>query len=646
MNEFEINSNKYNNKNNNKKNNKRVNKISRKKIGILDIIKKNINSNELKKVKNRHHKSYRDFNNVNNYNVEKYTSFEENKESRKINKRVNRHISRNTNKKYFKNIAIIIGIVLLSIVAVCKITDNIVFDKNNTMNLVINNNNVTLNLKNEVVIEEDNIYLSKEDIANFFDEYIYQVPNTDIVVTTHDKKIAELKFNEDKMILNDSKVNIYGKMFEKENIIYLPISDMEDLYNIEIEHIEESKVLTIDSLDRKQSKAIVSKNLPVKSGVGLISKTIDKVKKGDIVIVISSGEKYSKIRTENGKVGYLKKKNLENEFIVREELVQEKQVEGRINLSWEYFSEFGSAPNMEGKKIEGVNVVSPTFFYLDDDAKLKENVGETGLDYIKWAKSNDYRVWAMVGNDEAGINVTSEVMNNYEKRKQLINRLVDVAVKYELDGLNIDFENMKEEDKDLYSRFIIELLPRLREFGMVLSVDVTAPDGAANWSLCFDRHVIGKTADYIVFMAYDQNGVTSKKAGTTAGYNWVKLSLEKFINREEIPAQKIILAVPFYTRVWTVDNNKVISNPTLSIKKIDEVIPNDVKRKWDEELKQYYVEYEVDGEKKQVWLEELDSLKAKISLINENNLAGVASWVKGMETEEVWSMFKEELNLD
>ena len=613
---------------------------------------KNVNNNS-KNIRrrtnknSRHSKSYRDFNNANNYNTDNYASSENNINSRMKNKRKDRKINKKINKNNFIKVGIIFIVVIISFLAVWEITDNIVFDKNKTLNLIINNNNVTLNLKNEIIIEEENIYLSKDDIANFFDEYIYKIPNTEIVVTTHDKKIAELKFNEDEMFLNDSRVEIYGKMFEREEIIYLPISDMEDLYNIEIEHIENTKVLTIDSLDRKQSKAIVSKNLSVKSGVGLMSKTIDKVKKGDIVIVVSTGEKYAKIRTENGKVGYIKKNNLENEFTVREEFVEEKQIEGKINLSWEYFSEFGSAPNMEGKKIEGVNVVSPTFFYLDDDAKLKENVGKSGLEYIKWAKSNDYRIWAMVGNDEAGINVTSEVMNDYKKRKQLINRLVDVAVKYELDGLNIDFENMKEADKDLYSRFIIELLPRLKEFGMTLSVDVTAPDGAANWSLCFDRHVIGKTADYIVFMAYDQNGATSKKAGTTAGYNCVELSLEKFINREEIPTEKIILAVPFYTRVWTTDDNgKVISNPTLSIKNIDEVIPSNAKRKWNEELKQYYVEYEVDGDKKQVWLEELRSLKAKISLINENNLAGVASWVKGMETDEVWSMFKEELDLD
>ncbi len=202
---------------------------------------------------------------------------------------------------------------------------------------------------------------------------------------------------------------------------------------------------------------------------------------------------------------------------------------------------------------------------------------------------------------------------------------------------------MKQEDKDMYSRFIIELTPRLKEIGLVTSVDVTAPDGGETWSMCFDRHVIGDVADYIVFMAYDQYGVSSNKPGTTAGYDWVKLSLNKFLQTEEIKSEKIILAVPFYTRVWTTSANGEISSKTVDMKNIDKVIPEGTEKHWDEELKQNYAEYTSGGTKKQIWIEDLDSLKEKISLIKENNLAGVGSWQKGMENDDVWQMFKKEL---
>src|SRR5699024_3502411 len=112
-----------------------------------------------------------------------------------------------------------------------------------------------------------------------------------------------------------------------------------------------------------------------------------------------------------------------------------------------------------------------------------------------------------------------------EARKNLILDIVELAKQYGLDGINIDFENMYREDEDMFSRFIIELEPRLKAIGKTLSVDVTAPDGADSWSMCYDRNVIGDVADYIVFMAYDQYGEASTEPGTTSGYEWVKVNL-------------------------------------------------------------------------------------------------------------------------
>ena len=117
-------------------------------------------------------------------------------------------------------------------------------------------------------------------------------------------------------------------------------------------------------------------------------------------------------------------------------------------------------------------------------------------------------------------------------------------LEYDLDGINIDFEYMHDEDKDLFSRFIIELKPRLQEIGAVLSVDVTAPDGSEEWSLCYDRYTIGQVADYIVFMAYDQNGSTSAIEGTTAGCDWVEANVQKFLGQEGVEADKLILGIP------------------------------------------------------------------------------------------------------
>lgn len=563
--------------------------------------------------------------------------------ARNENTKMTREEMENKKKKIKKIFNIIIGII--AFVIIYLIANNyIVFDKNKKTNLVINNKNITSNLKNDILIEDDIIYLSQQDISNFFDKYIYKEEETNEIITTYNKKIAAIGFEENSITINGSKKNIYAHAIEKDGQVYLPISEMKDVYDVEIKNIEKTKVVTMDSLDREQKKAIVTANLSVKSSTNIINKTVDRIKKGDYVIVISADRGYSKIRTENGKIGYIKSKKLANEVTVREEMQEEKQIQGKVNLTWDYYSTVGSAPDRTGTNIEGVNVVSPAFFYLDEKGKLKENVGNKGKQYIEWAHNNEYKVWPMISNAEAGLQVTSKIMNSYKARQELIEDIVDKCVKYKLDGINIDFENMKKEDKELYSRFIIELTPRLKEMGLVTSVDVTAPDGGETWSMCFDRHVIGDVADYIIFMAYDEYGVSSTTPGTTAGYDWVKLSLNKFLQTEEIEPNKIILAVPFYTRVWTTSSEGKSTSKTVSMKNTETVIPDEVEKQWNDDLKQNYVEYMDGSNKKQIWIEDIDSLKAKISLITENNLAGVASWQKDMELDEVWSILKQEMN--
>ena len=567
------------------------------------------------------------------------------KEPKKVRKMTRDEVERKK-KIIIRTFITIVALLVIFIIAMI-LNNFIILDNNKTTNLVINNRNVTSNLKNEILIEDDIIYLSESDIANFFDKYIYKDEETNKIITTYDKKIAEIGYDENVININGSDKGIYAHAIEKDGETYLPISEMTDVYDIEIANIPETKVITMDSLDRQQKRAIVNKNVSVKSSTNFISRTVDRIEKGEAVIVVSSENGYSKIRTSNGKLGYIKSNRLENEFTIREDMEDEKQIDGKVNLTWDYYSEYASAPDRSGTTIDGVNVVSPAFFYLDEDGDFKENIGSSGENYIQWAHNNGYKVWPMVSNAVAAnesLDITSKIMNSYTSRKELINDIVNACVKYDLDGINIDFENMKSDDKDMYSRFIIELTPRLKEIGMVTSVDVTAPDGSDTWSLCFDRHVIGDVADYIIFMAYDQNGISSTKPGTNAGYDWIQLNLKKFLQTEEIESQKLILAVPFYTRLWTTNSNgELIGKTTVSMKNINSVIPEGTEIKWDDELKQNYAEFSDGSNTRKIWIEDIDSLKAKVSLIKENNLGGVASWQKDMETDDVWDMFKTEL---
>lgn len=548
-------------------------------------------------------------------------------------------------KRIIKILVSILVIIIIGIIAY-NINNYIILDKNKNINLVINNKNVTSNLKKDILIEGDNIYLSKQDLGNFFDKYIYEDTENNNIVTTYNNKIASMSLSKNKININGSNKNTSAHAESRDGTIYIPITELEDVYGIEIKYLADSKVLTVDSTSKEQKKAIITKNVAVKSSTKFIAKTVDRVKKGSYAIVISEDKGYTKIRTENGKIGYVKSNKVANTVVVREEMKETKQITGKVNLVWDYYSEVASAPDRTGVTMDGVNVVSPAFFHLNTNGELTENVGQAGVAYIEWAHSNGYKVWPMIQNAGNGmINVTSDIMNDYNKRQNLINKIVTYCVKYKLDGINVDFENMKQEDKDMYSRFIIELTPRLKDMGVVVSVDVTAPDGSETWSMCFDRNVIGDVADYIVFMAYDQYGTSSNKSGTTAGYDWVNVSLNKFLKTEEIESDKIILAIPLYTRLWTEDSSgNVVKQTTVSIKNIDKVIPSDAEKQWDDNLKQYYVEYQDGSYTKKMWIEDEKSLKEKIDLIKNNNLAGVASWEKGMETDNFWTFLKESLD--
>ena len=554
----------------------------------------------------------------------------------------------NKNGKIVKRMLILLAVLFVIVFILIKAEDFIKEQANDKISLVINNTNVTERLKNELKIDDGIIYVSMDDIKNFFDKYIYIEDETNEVITTYDDKIASIGFESNKLTLNGSTKKTSAHAIKDNETTYLPISEMKDVYDIEIDNIAETKVITIDSVDREQVKAQTKANISVKSKKEGFSRTVDKVEKGESVIVVKNNNEVSekgwtKIRTQKGKVGYVKTSKLEDIETTREAKEKTKQIDGKVDMFWDYYSQYVKAPDRTGQVIEGVNVVSPSFFYLEKETgALKDNVGDAGIAYINWAHSNGYKVWAMLSNAEAGIKVSSTILNSYTKRQQLIQSIVEKCAQYDIDGINVDFENMYEADKDKYSRFIIELTPRMEEMGIVTSVDVTAPDGDPNWSLCFNRNVLGDVADYLIFMGYDQYGASSSKPGTTAGLNWVETSLKKIIDYDEVDTDKIILGMPLYTRQWTIAQDGTIKDrSTVSMMNIK--IPNNVEKQWDDTLKQYYIEYASGKNTIKMWIEDGTSIKEKVSLVTKYNLGGASCWKKDMETSNIWSIIKSEL---
>ena len=543
----------------------------------------------------------------------------------------------NKKGKIIKIIVLIVVIILMALLVWFKAPDYYVKEVKGKTNLVINNNNVTSKMKDDVYIDNKGvIYLSINDVKNYFDKYINYDESSNRLITTSDTKTATLIKDKKNIDINGATVSIASTVIEKDGKIYIPFSELaQNVYNVEIEHKESTDRVVIDSLDRELKKADIKKNVKVKYKAKKFSKTLAKVKQGEKIVVISQDEKWSKIRTENGIVGYVKNKTIANLTYVRENMEETKQINGKVNLVWDYYSEYAKAPNRSEENIEGVNVLSPSFFYLEkgSDGKVSENVKQEGKDYIEWAHNNGFKVWPIVSNNSY-LTTTEGILNDYTKRRKLEDEIIRVTEEYNIDGINLDFENMNQEDKDMYSRFVIELAPRLKDLGKTLTVDVTAPDGSETWSLCFDRDVLANVSDYIVFMAYDQYG-------TTAGYNWVENNVNKFIGQEAVAKEKIILGIPLYTRLWKEDGGKITSK-VVNIKDVESTLPSDIQKKWDEELKQNYVEYTDGSATYKMWIEDEKSITEKIGLAKKYDLAGIAFWEKDREYEGFWQFVANE----
>ena len=555
-------------------------------------------------------------------------------------------------KKFYLYKLIVVIILAIAVIFVLKTATNYKKDEIiGKTNLVINNSNTTKDLKNDVVVENGVVYISTKDIANFFDDHIFYDNKYDQIITTTETKVATLKLNENKSTINGATVDLVAPAKKIGEQFYLPFSEIsESVYNVETTYVKDTDTVVLVSLDRELTYANSSKNNSVKSKPTVLSKTVDKIEKGDNVTIIpkktNEENGWTKITTENGKIGYVKTSTLANTKKIRDNFTIEKQIQGNVSLVWEYFSKYGKAPQRT-EQIDGINVVAPTFFSLATSEKgaIVANVGQAGQNYINWAHSNGYKVWPWVANEATNKeekDFTSSILNDYKSREKLINSILAAVEMYNLDGINLDFENMYESDKDAYTRLVIELAPRLKELGKVLSVDVTAPDGSPDWSLCFNRNVIGDVADYIIFMAYDQHNNSSSEAGTVAGYDWVEANIKKFLGQEGVKPEKIILAMPFYTRLWNVTDGG-LSSSAVDMKSQATLIPDDAKITWDDSLKQNLAEYEKNGKSYKVWMEDEQSLKYKLELVKKYNLVGGAFWRKGQEIDSVWKLIKENL---
>jgi spore germination protein len=298
-----------------------------------------------------------------------------------------------------------------------------------------------------------------------------------------------------------------------------------------------------------------------------------------------------------------------------------------IQMGWQYDE---TTVEYEQKILNSnINTLSPRWFFLGKDYAIDD---EADASLCSWAKQNDKKIWAMVGN-RSDKESTHQLLSQADKTALAIKQLTTYVQKYQIDGLNIDFENVDANDRNLLSTFIKNLAEEMHAQNKTLSISVS-PDTGSDWTNAFDYSELGKNADYLVVMAYDEHWSGDQNAGSVSSMPWFRTSIAKLMAL--VPAEKVIVALPLYTQDWILENG-ITSSKELTIWQQNNLINSmGFIPTWDSSLGQYRMDYMLDQQQHKIWLEDSRSLSLKYQAAATNNIAGFAYWYMGSESSDIW----------
>lgn len=305
----------------------------------------------------------------------------------------------------------------------------------------------------------------------------------------------------------------------------------------------------------------------------------------------------------------------------------------KINLVWDYVN-VSSANSDKETKINGLTVISPTWFsVVTTDGFV---ISKADTNYVVDAHRKGYKVWALVSNS-FDCDLTRQLLADRQAQEKVIKQLLVYSSLYNLDGINIDFENVYDDDKGRLTQFVEKLASALHQQNIVVSMDVTVPSNSPFWSNCYDRKKLSAAVDYMMVMTYDEHWAKSSKSGPVASIGWVEAGIKKMLN--EVPKEKLLLGVPFYTREWEEGESGRVKAKTMSMAMVDDLVKEkNLDVVWLEDKGLHYTEYYQEGSRYRIWIEDEKSIGLKLSLVDNYNLAGVAGWRKGFERNEIWGL--------
>ncbi len=551
-------------------------------------------------------------------------------------------------------IAIVLIIVIAGISFGTKILEKYSYTKEradlNAYFQMAGENDVAIVLQNEIIEERARLfdgvyYLDLHTVHKYFNDRFYEDKGEGLLLYTLPDDIVRTVTGSSEVITKDgTEALAYQPARYEGDTLYLAIDYVKRYTNFSYEGFTEPNRLQIYSSWEERQTAEVKKDTAVRVLGGVKSEILEDVAAGDKVILLEQMETWSKVKTADSVIGYIENKRLEEpraELPIPVTDYQEPEYtsltrDHKINLGWHVVAGVAGNDTLDAvtANTKGLNVISPTWF------KLSDNEGNftsfASQSYVDKAHGMGLEVWGLVENIEYKDSIDMyAILSSTTTRAKLIDGLVNTALTYGLDGINVDFEQISMDCGEHYIEFIRELSIPCRANGIVLSVDNYVPTGYTDH---YDRQEQGVVADYVIIMGYDEHYAGSPEAGSVASINFVEEGIEKTVS--QVPAGKVINAVPFYTRIWETKDG-TLDSQAVGMEMAEEYVnAHNIQTEWDDETCQNYGEYSDGGSLYQIWLEDAASLEVKLNIMEKYQIGGVACWRLGFEKPEIWDIIE------
>lgn len=490
------------------------------------------------------------------------------------------------------------------------------------------------------ILQDGRCYLDLDTVHAYLNDRFYVDFNEKLLLYTLPDEVVSIG-------LGEQTQDGYTAAFEQDGSAWIALDYVKKYSDFNFTLYTDPNRVVLETSWEEISTAQLKKDTAIRERGGVKSPILTTAAKGDRVTVLEELENWDRVITADGYIGYVEKKRLTQ----AETQTPQKDTgytapdytgngrEHKINLAWHQVTSSAANSTFPGvvENVTGINVISPTWFFLYDNEGTVESIASR--EYVEEAHARGLEVWALVDDfthsADNGVD-TKEVLSYTSKRAKVIGTLMEEAQACGIDGINVDFEKVSQDAGQDYIQFIRELSVECRARGLVLSVDNYVP---RNFNAHYEWKEQGVMADYVIIMGYDEHWAGGEEAGSVASLGYVEEGIAKMV--EEVPAQKVINAVPLYTRIWTTSPEGAVSSRAVGIQAASDFLnQNGAVYAWDESTSQNYAQFDTPEGLCQVWLEDEQSLAAKVDVMKNYGLGGIAAWKLGFDEgrENIWSV--------